>query len=83
MGDQGKRSELQNRIAAELREKMAQEADDSGGPAKPVEDLPDHVEDSAYLKTYKKSKPIPRQVIILIVAAVVCVICGLIIALAR
>jgi len=84
MKDQGQRSELQERIAAELREKMARQGSDDGeNKSKLVEELPDHVEDSAYAQSYKKSKPIPRQVWILIVSVVAVAVCGVVIALAK
>jgi len=81
--NQGKRSELQEKLAAELREKMAKQAADDGDKSyKAAEELPDYVEDSAYVQSYKKSKPIPRQVVVLIVLVAVAIACGLVIVLA-
>jgi hypothetical protein len=76
--DQGKRSELQDRIAAELREKMASQSDME------EPDLPDGVDDSAYLKSYeKKAGPNSRVVVLLVVLFVILVVIGLLIVLAR
>ena len=76
VNDTGKRSELQEKLAAELREKMARTSE-GDGESKLTEDLPDHVEDSAYVKGYEKSKPIPRVVIVAIVIVAILAICGL------
>ena len=77
----GKRSELQEKIAAELREKMAKASDDDNLISRSVKEAPDLVEDSEYIKSYKKSKPIPRPVIVLIVAGAIAIVCGLVIVL--
>ncbi|MDR2524232.1 MAG: hypothetical protein LBC95_01670 [Candidatus Nomurabacteria bacterium] len=63
--NQGKRSDLQERVAAELREKLAR--DDA--PAPP--EAPDGVDDSNYVRDYEKSSPLPRGVIVGIVAGVI------------
>ena len=68
--DQGKRSELQEKISAELREKMAQQSNPEG-EAKDLQETPDHVEDSAYIKDFEKSTPLSRAVVLVIVGAVV------------
>lgn len=74
--DQGKRSELQERIAAELREKIASQSD-TVNP-----DLPDGVEDSAYVKDFEKEQgPNSRVVALLVVLFVVLVVAGLILVL--
>jgi len=80
-----KRSDLQRRISAELREKMAKSGSDKGDDpvSRSVKKAPDLVEDSEYIKNYKKSKPIPRPVIVLIVLVAIGAICGLVIALAK
>jgi hypothetical protein len=68
--DQGKRSDLQERLAAELREKAARTSD--------VEtDLPDGVTDSHYVKNYEEAS---RHAWVWVVVAIVVV--GVIIALA-
>ena len=81
----GKRSELQEKLAAELREKMARSGSDEGDDpvSRSIKKAPDLVEDSAYVKDYKKSKPIPRFVVILIIAVVIIIVAGLVIALAN
>lgn len=48
MTDPGKKSELQERLAAELREKAARTSQAEA-------DQPDGVEDSAYVKNYKQT----------------------------
>jgi len=82
----GKRSELQEKLATELREKMARQSSGDGDGddhiSRSVKEKPDFIEDSQYVKGYEKSKPIPRQVIVLIVLVVIAVACGLVIVLA-
>lgn len=48
---ENERTELQQRIAAELRAKAAAKAKDEAGPT----DLPDGVNDSAYLENTKQT----------------------------
>jgi len=81
MKDQGQRSQLQDRLAAELREKIAKEA----GAGKDFDpDTPDLVEDSAYLKSYQKKPSVNGRVVGLIVAcAIVAIIIALILLLAK
>ena len=82
--DTGKRSELQEKLAAELREKMARSSDDGGEKLKAkLDEEPDYVEDSAYIQSYQKSKPIPRVAIILIVAVIILVAAGLVYTLTK
>lgn len=77
--DQGQRSQLQERLAAELREKIAKTQ--GAGPA-PKPDTPDLVKDSAYMKDYeKKFSPNARVVAILVVCLVLAAIFGLVLML--
>lgn len=77
--DQGQRSQLQERLAAELREKIAREQ--GAGPT-PEPDTPDLVKDSAYVKDYeKKFRPNGRVVGIITASVITLVIIGLMIAI--
>ena len=77
--EQGKRTELQNKLASELREKLARESEMADKP-----DLPDGVDDSAYMKSYeKKDGPNSRVITLLVILAVVIIIGGLVIVLAK
>jgi len=79
MKDQGQRSQLQERLATELREKIARE---QGAGPKPEPDTPDLVKDSAYIKDYeKKFNPNGRVVGIIVASVIVLVVLGLVIAL--
>lgn len=79
MKDQGQRSQLQERLAAELREKIAKEQ--GAGPT-PEPDIPDLVKDSAYVKDYeKKFSPNGRIVGIIVASAIALVVIGLVIVL--
>jgi multisubunit Na+/H+ antiporter MnhC subunit len=73
--DQGKRSKLQERVAAELRQKMS-ETEQTVEP-----EMPDGVEDSRYIKDYQKSRPIPRGAVLAIVIGVALFICVAVLAL--
>jgi hypothetical protein len=61
------RTKLQQRVAAELAEKAKKKAVHSG-------DLPDGVDDSAYLKDTKKTTSLAWAWVLIIFAAVVVVI---------
>lgn len=79
VNDQGGRSELQERLAAELKEKIAKQQ--GAGPT-PEPDTPDLVKDSAYIEDYKKKyRPNGRVVGIITASAVILVVIGLIIVL--
>jgi hypothetical protein len=84
MNDQGGRSQLQERLAAELKEKLARAGSDEG--EKVVEHLqksPDLVDESAYVKDFQK-KPTgenSRVVAIIIVGVVILALFGLILVL--
>jgi hypothetical protein len=79
--DTGKRSELQERLAAELREKMARTSED-GGEKLIVDESPDLVEGSAYVKNFEKRPSVNGRVVALIgVLVVAAVVCGLVIVL--
>lgn len=79
MKDQGQRSQLQERLAAELREKIAKEQ--GAGPT-PEPDMPDLVKDSAYVKDYeKKFRPNGRVVGVITACVVILVVMGLVITL--
>jgi hypothetical protein len=84
--DQGKRSELQERLAAELRAKIANQ-DDSGKTGKSdlrLPDSPDGVDDSAYVKDFeKKFRPNGRIVGLLVAGVLLIAAMGLILVLAE
>lgn len=81
MKDQGQRSQLQEKLAAELREKIAKEQN-GGSPKPPKPDTPDLVKDSAYVKDYeKKFRPNGRVVGIVGASVILLVILGLVITL--
>lgn len=61
------RTKLQQRVAAELAEKAKKKATHNG-------DLPDGVDDSAYLKNTKKTTSLAWAWVLIIFAAVVVVI---------
>lgn len=68
-----KRSELQEKLAAELREKAARTTATEA-------DQPDGVEDSNYVKGYKKSSSLFwAWVVILVVAVVVAIVAAVIV----
>lgn len=82
MKDQGQRSQLQEKLAAELREKIAKEQGAGGGPKPPKTDTPDFVKDSAYVKDYeKKFRPNGRVVGIIFASVILLVVLGLVITL--
>jgi hypothetical protein len=75
--NQENRSELQQRLAAELREKMARQSEPVDAP-----ELPDGVSDSAYVKDFeKKFQPNARVVGLIVVCVVVAALVGLVILL--
>lgn len=63
-------NELSRRINADLREKAAETTGDLGG-----QETPDLVEDSEYMKNFKKTSKFGWVWIVLIVLAIVAVIC--------
>ncbi|GHU07264.1 hypothetical protein FACS189431_1520 [Alphaproteobacteria bacterium] len=79
--DTGKRSELQERLAAELREKMAR-AGEGGGEPSIVDESPDLVEDSSYIKDFEKKSSVNGRVVALVgILVAVALVCGLVIVL--
>lgn len=77
--EQGKRTELQNKLAADLREKIARESEMADQP-----DLPDGVDDAAYMKGFeKKEGPNSRVITLLVILAIVIMVGGLVIVLAK
>jgi hypothetical protein len=84
VNDQGGRSQLQERLAAELKEKLARAGNDEG--EKVVANLqksPDMVNESAYVKDFQKKSPSQnsRVVAIIIAGVVVLVVFGLVLIL--
>jgi hypothetical protein len=85
--DQGGRSQLQERLAAELKAKLAAQ---SGSGDKPSyspsieQDTPDLVNDSEYLKNFQqKSSPHGRVIAIIVISVVIMATFGLILAIAN
>lgn len=64
------RSELQQRIAADLRAKAAAKAKDEGGPAGSDHKSPDGVEDAAYLKGTKATTTLAPAWLLIFIAAI-------------
>jgi hypothetical protein len=73
--DSGKRSELQERLTAELREKAARQSDLVAAEAP---ETPDGVEDSEYIKGYKKTTGLAWAWVAILVGVVVAVIVAII-----
>jgi hypothetical protein len=75
---QGKQSDLQRRVAADLRAKMAANGAGEGTPIdqRELQKTPDGVADSAYVRDYAPSRALPRLVVVGIIIAVLLVICA-------
>jgi hypothetical protein len=83
--DQGERSQLQERLAAELREKLARSGSGEGSKVpESLQQAPDMINDSAYIKDFqKKPKGENSRVVTIVVACVIILaVSGLILVLA-
>lgn len=79
VNNQDKRSELQKRLEAELKEKIAK---NQGAGPDPELETPDFVNDSEYMNDYKKKfDPNNRIIGIVVASVIVLVIVGLLIAI--
>ena len=85
MKDSGRRSQLQERLAAELKAKLAAGAGPGEKPDSSLlqeQDLPDFVGESAYLKDYQqKPSPHGRVIAIVLISVVILATFGLLLAL--
>ena len=84
MNDQGGRSQLQEKLAAELKEKLAKAGNDDGDKiVEKIQKSPDLVDESAYVKDFQK-KPRGennRVMIIIIVSVAILALFGLVLIL--
>ena len=81
VNDQGGRSQLQEKLAAELKEKLAKSGNDEGDKVvEHIKKSPDLVDESEYVKDFQKKAPgeNSRVIAIVIVGVVILAIFGFI-----
>jgi hypothetical protein len=84
VNDQGQRSQLQERLAAELREKLARAGSDEGDKvAEHLQKTPDMVNESEYVRDFQKKAAGEngRVVAIIIVGVIILAVFGVVLIL--